>query len=36
MAGQQLLVTNTLGGYCTTPKLTKKLWAATNPLWRFR
>jgi N4-gp56 family major capsid protein len=36
MAGQQVLVTNTLGGYSTCPKLTKKLWAATNPLWRFR
>jgi N4-gp56 family major capsid protein len=36
MAGQQLLVTNTLGGYSTCPKLTKKLWAATNPLFRFR
>lgn len=36
MAGQQVLVTNTLGGYSTTPKLTKKLWAATNPLYRFR
>lgn len=36
MAGQQLLVTNTLGGYSTCPKLTKKLWEATNPLWRFR
>jgi N4-gp56 family major capsid protein len=36
MAGQQLLVTDTLGGYSTVPKLSKQLWRAAQPLCRFR
>jgi len=32
----QYLVTNTLGGYLTAPKLSKQLYAATVPLMRFR
>ena len=36
MAGQQLLVTNSLGGYSTVPKLSKKLWEATQPMLRFQ
>lgn len=36
MAGQQLLVTNTLGGYSTVPKLSKKVWEASQPMLRFQ
>ena len=35
MAAQQLWVTNSLGGYLTNPRLSKKIWDATQPLMRF-
>lgn len=33
---QNVLMTNTLGGYFTVPHLTKKLWEAVQPLLRWR
>jgi len=36
MAGEQLLATNTLGGYSTLPRLTAQIWEACRPLYRFR
>jgi len=36
MAGQQVLVTNSLGGYTTAPRLAKKMWEFAKPLYRFR
>jgi N4-gp56 family major capsid protein len=33
---EQLLATNTLGGYTVLPRLTAQIWEAVRPLFRFR
>jgi N4-gp56 family major capsid protein len=35
MAAQQLWVTSSLGGYLTNPRLSQKIWDASQPLMRF-